>query len=261
MFKKWKSTINFWFEDIESLPGKTLDLAVIILIFVVCTIFIIKTYPINQKLYDILDNIENVIIFLFIIEYFLRIWSAPDKIKHFFNPYSIVDLLAIVPIFFAHESYQVLRIFRALRILRLMRFLKGKQFLFKKFETTHIIIIRIIFIIFSIIFVSAGMIFYAEHGKPGSNINSFSDAAYFSIVTLTTVGYGDITPATGYGRFITVLIVLSGIIFLPMEIRQLIRQFRISDEKDAINCSSCDLPYHDHDANFCKNCGAELNWD
>ena len=259
MIEKIKSTIHFWFEDIETLPGKTVDIVIVALIFCVSIIFVVKTYKISSSVRIVLDQIEHVIIVIFIFEYILRIWSAPNRLRQILRIYSIVDLIAIIPFFFTAGSYQVFRIFRALRILRLIRFLEGRHFFFKRFNRTHVIIIRIIFIIFAIIFVSSGMIFYAEHNHPDTRITTFSDAVYFSIITLTTVGYGDITPVTGYGRFLTILIVISGIVFIPWEIKELIKQFMIPGEKMVVICKNCGLEHHDIDAQFCKKCGTAIN--
>jgi len=253
-----KERLHFLFTDVDTIPGRTLDLLVVFLIFLVCIIFVLKTYSLPSGVLKALDTTENVIVILFMCEYVLRLWAAPDRFREAIKIYTLVDLIAIIPFFFANDSYQVLRIFRALRVLRLTRFLKEKKSLFRNLSTTQLIIIRIVFIIFAIIFVSSGMIFYAESGKPGSNITSFFDAVYFSIITLSTVGYGDITPVTSYGRFITLLIVISGITFIPWEVRQLIRHFKIEETKELAPCHSCDLQYHDADARYCKRCGIKL---
>jgi voltage-gated potassium channel len=259
MLNTGKSKIHFWFEDIVTPMGRAVDIAVVSLVFLVSLIFVIKTYPLSDGTRRVLDTSENIIVGIFVIEYFLRIWSAPSKVKQLFNIYSIIDLIAIIPILFAGDSYQILRVFRALRFLRLMRFLRGHHFFFHKLKITHIIIIRIVYIALSIIFVSAGMIFYAEHNIPESHIKTFYDAVYFSIVTLTTVGYGDITPVSGYGRFITILIIISGIIFIPWQVRDLIRQLVSPREKREFLCKSCGLRIHDEDARYCKSCGTVLN--
>jgi voltage-gated potassium channel len=102
------------------------------------------------------------------------------------------------------------------------------------------------------------MIFYAESGLEGSQIKTFMDAVYFSIVTLTTVGYGDITPVSGYGRFITILIITSGIAFIPWQIRDLIKQLISTSDRLEVTCGSCGLRFHDRDAEYCKKCGAGL---
>lgn len=254
-----REKLHFLFEDVDTVAGRTLDLVVIFLVCVVSGIFVLKTYNFPPKILKTLNSIENGIVIIFMIEYAARLWAAPERLREAFKLYTMVDLIAIIPFFFANDSYQVLRIFRALRVLRLTRFLREKQSLLGRFSQIQLIVMRIIFIIFAIVFVSSGMIFYAESGKTGSHIHSFFDAVYFSIITLSTVGYGDITPVTGYGRFITVLIVSSGIIFIPWEIRQLMRQFRLSDEKVFRHCPFCGLAYHDNDAYFCKKCGSELD--
>lgn len=253
-----KERLHFLFTDVDTIPGRTLDLLVVFLIFMVSIIFVLKTYSLPAGVFRALDTLENIIVIIFMCEYILRLWAAPQRFREAVKIYTLVDLIAIIPFFFANDSYQVLRIFRALRVLRLTRFLKEKRAIFGKISTTQLIILRIVFIIFAIIFVSSGMIFYAESGKPGSNITSFFDAVYFSIITLSTVGYGDITPVTSYGRFITLLIVISGIIFIPWEVRQLIRHFKIEETKELAPCQSCDLEYHDTDARYCKRCGDRL---
>jgi voltage-gated potassium channel len=253
-----KNKIYFLFDDIKTPAGRAMDIILVILIFIVSSIFVIKTYKLPAELLYWLNRIENSIIVIFIVEYILRIWSAPNKIREMLKIYSIVDLVAIIPFFFAIDTYQVLRIFRALRVLRLIRFLEKSQFFYRKFSPTRLIVIRIIFIIFAIIFVSSGLIFYAESSNPGSDIKTFTDAVYFSIITLTTVGYGDFTPKTGFGRFITILIVFSGIIFIPFQVKELIKQFLVGDEKQVLICGGCGHKYHDSDAGFCKKCGGRL---
>ena len=258
--KDWKAKIHFWFEDVETPMGRTFDIVVVALVFIVSTLFVIKTYPISDELRYILDRTENIIIFVFIVEYLMRMWSAPSKVRQFFNLYSIIDLVAILPFFFAGGSidYEILRVFRALRFLRLIRFMEGARFFIRGVTATHLIVIRIVYIILSIIFVSAGMIFYAESGLEGTKINTFMDAVYFSIVTLATVGYGDITPVSGQGRFITVLIITSGIAFIPWQIRNLIKQLIAANDRLELSCVSCGQNFHEYDAVYCKKCGARL---
>ncbi len=259
VLKEWKEKIHFWFEDIETPMGKAFDITVVALVFVVSALFVIKTYNISDSLRAVLYIVESVIVAVFVIEYLLRFWSSPSKIKFFFNIYSIIDLVAIIPVFSAGGSYQILRVFRALRFLRLVRFLEGRHFFFKNVKPMHIIIIRIVYIVCAIIFVSAGLIFSVEHGLEGSKINSFFDALYFSVVTLTTVGYGDITPLSDYGRFITLLMITSGVIFIPWQIRDFIQQMVSPIDKIDKPCHSCGLRFHDSDAEYCKNCGSFIN--
>ena len=84
---------------------------------------------------------------------------------------------------------------------------------------------------------------------------SFGDAFYFTIVTLSTVGFGDIIPYSGAGKWVTVLMILSGIILIPWHISQIVREWVHMASKREIQCPQCGLRYHDMDASHCKSCG------
>ena len=258
MLSKVKQRINFYFDDLTTPMGKTFDLVIIALIFLVCIIFVIKTYNIPEGLLETVNLIEKIIIVILIIEYLLRFWVAERKLKFFFNIYSLIDLAAILPIFFAQQYFQVIRVFRTLRILRMIRFLEDRHFFFGSIKAVHLIIFRIIYIMFAIVFVSSGLIFYTEHVINPENFRTFFDGVYFSIVTITTVGFGDITPLSDYGRVITILIIISGILFIPWQVRNLIAHLIFSINKTSLTCEECGLEYHDRDAVHCKRCGSKI---
>jgi len=215
MLSRFKQRINFYFEDLTTPMGKAFDLVVISLIFLVCVAFVVETYDIPERVRKTVNLLETTIIVIFIIEYLLRFWVAEKKLKHLFHIYSLIDLAAILPIFFAY-------------------------------------------IMVAIVFVSAGLIFYAEHEINPEKFRTFFDAIYFSVVTLTTVGFGDITPVSDYGRTITVLIIISGIIFIPWQVRNLIAHFIVSTNKISLVCKECGLEYHERDALHCKYCGSRI---
>ena len=257
--QKFKGRINFYFEDLTTPMGKTFDFVVIVLIFLVCTTFVLKTYDLPPKVGLIVNWTEIVITVIFIIEYLLRFWVAENKLKHFFHIYSLIDLAAIIPLFFAQQHFQVIRVFRALRIMRLLRFLDKRHFFFGDIKPLHLIIFRIIYIMVAIVFVSAGLIFYAEHEINPEKFSTFFDGVYFSVVTLTTVGFGDITPVSKYGRIITMCIIISGIVFIPWQVRNLIAHSIDSMSKVSLACKECGLDYHDRDATHCKHCGSIIH--
>jgi len=258
MLSKFKQRINFYFEDLTTPMGKTFDLVVISLIFLVCAAFVVETYDIPEKVRKVVNLLEVTIIVIFIIEYLLRFWVAKKKLKHLFHIYSLIDLAAILPIFFAQQHFQVIRVFRTLRIMRLIRFLENQHFFFGSIKSVHLIIFRIIYIMIAIVFVSAGLIFYAEHEINPEKFRTFFDAVYFSVVTLTTVGFGDITPVSDYGRTITVLIIISGIVFIPWQVRNLIAHLIVSVNKVFLACRECGLEHHERDAIYCKRCGSRI---
>ncbi len=235
--------------------GKIIDLVIVFLILILCISYILCTFSIPKYIADTIHYIELIIGGIFVIEYIIRFWVAGNKLKHFFNIYSIIDLVSIIPFIFTFANLQFIRIFRVFRILRLLRFLKDEHLFFGSIREDNLVIVRIIFTILSIIFVGSGLIFYEEYGATGSNINNFFDAIYFTIVTLTTVGFGDITPITTGGKLITILMILSGVIFLPWQIATLIRKFVYTFNKKEVICKSCGLKYHEKDAIHCRACG------
>ena len=110
----------------------------------------------------------------------------------------------------------------------------------------------------SIIFVYSGLIYQVEHPVNSKSFKNFLDAIYFSVVTMTTVGFGDITPISETGRLLTLLMILTGILLIPWQVGDLIKQLINTTKQVDKVCSSCGLSVHDTDANFCKICGSKL---
>ncbi len=115
-------------------------------------------------------------------------------------------------------------------------------------------VIRLFITIFMIFFISSGLFFYVENGL-NPNVNNFGDAFYFTVVALTTVDFGDIIPMSEAGKWVTVLMVLSGIILIPWQVSKIVKEcVRMGSKKDIV-CARCWLRYHDEDASLCKSCG------
>ncbi|MBD3388688.1 MAG: ion transporter [Candidatus Altiarchaeales archaeon] len=252
-----RERVRFWFEDLETPMGKAVDIVVLTLIFLACAVYAAQNYPLDADTLSMLSTVEVIIGLAFTAEYLLRLWSAEDRVRHSLNVYSIIDLVAIMPVFLAFTSLQFLRVFRAFRIFRLLRFLENRHFFFGSITETGLIAARILFTFSTIVFVSASLILIAEV-EVNSELNTFTDAVYFSVVTLTTVGFGDIVPLTEGGRLITLFIIVSGIIFIPWQLGSLIRQLIAAGGKRNIICRNCGLTRHDPDAVHCKHCGATI---
>jgi len=251
-----KERINFWFEDMKTPMGKGVDIAIMILILISCMLFVALTFDLSENTRNILEIIDAIILILFTIEYVLRFWVAEKKVKHFFKIYSLIDLIVIIPLFFS-VRLQFVRIFRLLRLFKLLRYLEHRHFFFGSITHSGLIITRIIFTIFAIVFVSSGLIYYFENPiNPG--VDSFFHATYFSFVAMTTVGFGDIVPISDTGRAITMLMILSGIIFIPWQVGSLIKHTFRQGHKVEYKCKSCGLKYHDKDASHCKACGKRI---
>lgn len=253
-----RKTISHYLEDTETPIGIGINLFLLGLIFLSLAIFVVETYEISSYLQGWLDNIDVAILIIFTIEYLIRFWCAESKFKFVFSIFSIFDLIAIVPLLIGIMDVRFIRIFRWFRLLRLIRFLDFKVSIFKIEREDTVIFARILLTLFSIIFVYSGFIYQAEHPVNPTIFRNFFDALYFCIVTMTTVGFGDVTPVSESGRALTVLMILTGILLIPWQVGDLVKQLLETTTQVEKKCSGCGLSVHDFDANFCKNCGTKL---
>ncbi|MBP5974003.1 ion transporter [Brasilonema sp. CT11] len=252
-----KEKTAFYLKDLETPVGKFVNLTIAGLVLFSSAIFVAQTYNISDDLRLILNFIDTFVLLIFIAEYLLRIWSEENKIKYFFSFYSFIDLIAILPYLLGGVDISFVRLLRWFRILRLIRFIDNK-FLLGVSTEDSLVYTRILFTLFAIIFVYSGLIYQVEHPVNSQNFATFLDAFYFSIVTMTTVGFGDVTPISELGRFLTVLMILTGIALIPWQVGDLIKGLVKTANQVETICSGCGLSFHDTDAMFCKICGTKL---
>tara|TARA_Y100000310_G_scaffold337630_1_gene425220 strand:- start:2076 stop:2894 length:819 start_codon:yes stop_codon:yes gene_type:complete len=257
-FNNFKERVDFYFQDVETLPGRLTDFFVIVLVIISSINFVILSTNVSDFLRKILENIDAVIMIIFSVEYLLRFWVAKEKIKHFFNLYSLVDLVAILPFYLGLSGLGFIRVFRVFRILRLLRYIKKKYLFAKLTNLDTYFLVKIFFTIFVIVFVSSGLIFFIEHEVNPERFGTFFDAVYYSVVTLTTVGFGDITPVSTAGRLVTIGMIISGIIFIPWQIGSFLKRIIYSVGKVKVKCKKCGLQFHEPDATHCKACGSTI---
>jgi voltage-gated potassium channel len=254
--------IRFYLEDIETPIGKAINLTIAGLVLISSAIFIAETYPISAALRSQLDLLNQIILIIFTVEYLLRFCSAERKLRYFFSLYALIDLIAILPLLFRAIDIDIrfIRILRWFRILRLLRYVEGRTILGYVTREDSAIFVRILFTLFTIIFVYSGLIYQVEHPINPKAFGTFLDAVYFSVATMTTVGYGDITPISELGRLLAVLMILSGIALIPWQIGELIKQLLKTSKQTVqeILCTNCGLTSHDSDARFCKICGKPI---
>lgn len=254
-----RSQIGFYLEDIESPIGRTVSLTITGLILLSTASFVAETYPLSEAIRIKLQTLDTVLLILFAVEYLVRLWCAEDKVKFIFSFFSIIDLLAILPFFFGFVNVSFIRIFRWFRILRLVRFLELKKSVFRISTEDGVIFSRILFTLLAIIFVYSGLIYQVEHPANPESFGTFLDAVYFSVVTMTTVGFGDVTPISEAGRFLTILMILTGIALIPWQLGDLIKQLVKTGNQVETVCQSCGWSVHDANARFCKMCGTNLD--
>ncbi|KDN54054.1 ion transporter [Flavobacterium seoulense] len=246
--------------------GRLFDL--ILLGFVLISVLLVMMETVadfNLKYHSYLITLEWIITVFFTIEYLLRIFSIDKPIRYVFSFYGIIDLLAILPMFASlfFTGYNILTVVRALRLLRLFKILNNPQFTSQSLKLKRAliasrgkIVVFIYFVLISTIII--GSIMYLIEGKE-SGFTSIPMSIYWTIVTLTTVGYGDISPQTPLGQFIAsfVMILGYGIIAVPTGIVTAeINKYNKSRETQHQNpCGNCEADIYPSNAKFCPNCG------
>lgn len=243
--------INCFLNDVDTTIGKLINRIIIALIIIWSGILIVKTYDIPDNLKFYINVIDIAILLLFIVEYHFRfyLWFEENTIKDTNTYYLFLDLIAVLPYFLAIINPIFIYWLGWFRILRLLRFVSNKFIFFRISTQEKFIFTRLVYTFIAIVFIFSGIIYQVEHPNNYEKFRSFIDTVYFSIVTITTVGFGDVTPSSEIGRLLTILMILIGsVLILPQvgdSIKELIK---------TANRSNTD----DKDAKFCKICGRSL---
>ena len=253
-----REKLEFYLTDIETPVGKVISVTIALLVLVSSGIFVAETYDLSPDTRFELRVLDDCVLIIFAVEYLLRLWSTKDKIKYILSFYAIIDLMSILPSFIGLVDISFIRLLRWFRILRLLRFIDKKFLIGSISNQDGVIFARILFTLFAIVFVFSGLIYQVEHPVNPESFDTFLDAFYFSVVTMTTVGFGDVTPISELGRLLTVLMILTGVALIPWQIGDLIRRLVKTANQVETVCQGCGLAFHDTDAGFCKKCGEQL---
>ncbi|HRW98725.1 MAG TPA: ion transporter [Cyclobacteriaceae bacterium] len=254
--------------EAETAAGKSFDVALIICILLSIGVIMLESVDsIRLSTGTVLITLEWFFTILFTIEYLVRIWVVKKKRKYILSFYGLVDLISILPTYLSVvlTGANVLLIIRSIRLLRIFRVLKLAQFvgegqaLFAALKASrHKITVFLVTVITSVII--AGTLMFIIEGKENGFAN-IPISIYWAIVTLTTVGYGDISPSTPLGQAVASLIMILGygIIAIPTGIVTAEMAFQKRKEITSEVCPGCLKEGHDKDASFCKFCGHRLN--
>lgn len=223
----------------------------------------------DQKYHDLFYYGEWIITIFFSIEYIARIVTVKKTSKYIFSFYGIIDFLSTIPLYlsFFIVGSQTLLTVRALRLLRIFRIFKITRYVGESNKLKNALIhsrVKIFIFLFTVFIIAiiSGTLMYIVEGEK-SGFTNIPVSIYWSIVTLTTVGYGDIAPITALGQFIASLIMILGygIIAIPTGI---VTSEMSKSEKELIpnntqNCANCNEDYHQDNAEFCHKCGNKIN--
>lgn len=268
-FQRFKQKAHIIIYGTNTLAGKMFDLLLLGLILLSVLLIMLESVREIDRLYHShLLVLEWVITIFFTVEYLLRIITIKKPVHYIFSFYGIIDLVAILPMYlsFVITGASVFAIVRALRLLRLFKILNLPQF---NSHASHLrealmaskgkILIFIYFIIVSVILI--GSVMYVVEGEAGG-FTSIPISIYWAIVTLTTVGYGDISPVTPLGQLIAsvVMIMGYGVIAVPTGIvtAELAKNKEKKNRNTESICSHCGATDHLNNAKFCHKCGAGL---
>jgi voltage-gated potassium channel len=246
--------------------GKLFDLVLIVTIFLSIIIVLLDSVAeYHQKYGELFYALEWIFTILFTFEYLLRIYCIRLPASYIFSFFGIIDLLAVIPTYLSllMPGTEVLAVIRVLRVLRVFRVLKLVQFmgeadmLMKALIASRKKIFVFLFSVMNIVII-LGSVMYLIEGE-AAGFTSIPRSIYWAIVTLTTVGYGDISPMTNLGQSIAALIMIIGysIIAIPTGIVTSEINF-ISKEPGKIECIVCEDKSQNDDSKFCSSCGSKL---
>lgn len=243
--------------------GKLFDVVLLWLILISVLVVITESVPeFSAALFSVFYTIEWVLTILFTLEYILRIWSSPKPMKYIFSFWGLIDLLAILPtylgFFFSGSHYlltvRIFRLLRVFRILKLVRFNREAQILLKALKASSYKISIFLMTVISIV-TMLGTLMYVVEGSD-SGFTSIPQSIYWSIVTVTTVGFGDIVPQTVIGKILSSVAMIVGyaIIAVPTGI---ITVELSKTQQRSITCQNCGSVNADQ-ARFCDQCGKTM---
>ena len=268
--KNWKVKLHDIIYEADTPAGKLFDIILLfVILFSIFLVMLESVESIDAQYGYILDISEWIITILFSIEYLARIITVKSPRKYIFSFYGIIDLLSTIPkylslfILGAHSLVVIraLRLLRVFRILKLTRFI-GESANFGKAlrQSRAKIAVFITFVI--VLCIILGSVMYLIENDKESGFTSIPRSVYWAIVTLTTVGYGDIAPITALGQFIASLIMILGygIIAIPTGIvtSEMTRADKKLIPNNTQNCVNCSEAYHQDKAEFCHKCGHKI---
>ncbi|KFC20702.1 ion transporter [Chryseobacterium sp. FH1] len=244
--------------------GKIFDICLLFLILVSTALLMVETIPIFRlEYYKEFYYAEFFITIIFTIEYILRIICVKDREEYIFSPLGVIDFLSIIPFYISlfFPIWHFVAIIRMLRMLRIFRIFNladymhdGRFIVSALRQSSRKIYIFLLFMVIFIIMIGS-LMYLIEDGKNG--FSSIPQSVYWAVVTITTVGYGDISPATPIGKMLSIVVMLCGYSIIAVPTGIVTSEFR-KQKKNSFSCNRCGNDDNDENARFCKICGEKI---
>lgn len=265
----WRRRLFEIIFEADTPAGRWFDLVLIVLILLsVLTIMLDSVASLRTRYGQWLYTLEWLFTILFTIEYILRLLCVGRPLRYAVSFFGIVDLLAILPtyislLFFGTRYLAVIRILRVLRIFRILKLghhtKEAGALRAALYASRRRILVFLSFVLTLVIIIGALM--YLIEGATNSGFTSIPQSVYWAIVTLTTVGYGDISPQTPLGQFLASMVMILGYSIIAVPAGIVSAQWSQTARRPPIStqaCPNCSAEGHDTDARHCKFCGAKL---
>ncbi|MBL0913406.1 MAG: ion transporter [Bacteroidia bacterium] len=265
----WKQKLHEVIFEADTPAGKLFDIILLVLILAsMCIVMAESIHAVNLHYGPLLRTAEWVLTILFSLEYVLRLLCVKKPLKYVFSFFGVVDLLSILPTYLGLfiRSSHFLSVIRALRLLRIFRIFKLTRFvrdsntiLISLRKSRHKIVVFLFFIVLTSIIL--GSMIYAVENEVNPAFSSIPQSIYWAIVTLSTVGYGDIAPVTPFGKVIASVIMIIGYSIIAVPTGIITAEMGRSKKQGGLStqaCPSCSREGHDTDAKYCKYCGYHL---
>ena len=268
--KSFKKRVHEIIFEADTENGKLFDVILLAAILLSITgVMLESVHEIDKEYHEIIMVFEWGFTILFSIEYFFRIYAVNRPFKYIFSFMGIVDLLAIIPtylifIFPAAHSLSVIRsirLIRVFRIFKLSRYLRGAHTMQIALRSSRPKIIVFLLSVLILVVVLGTLMYIIESSAGTIGFDNIPNSIYWAVVTLTTVGYGTVTPITVFGKIVAsfIMILGYGIIAVPTGIVTSEFTKRKKEKISTQGCPDCTAEGHEINARFCKDCGAELN--
>ena len=265
--KRWQQILHEVIFEADTRGGKLFDVALLIAILgSIAVVMMESVNPIYQRYGTILRTLEWTLTVLFTVEYVLRLLCVKKAARYAFSFFGIVDFLAVIPSYLSlvllGSQYLIviraIRLLRVFRIFKLARYLDEQQVIVRALRASRPKITVFVGAIFAMVVILGTLMYLIEGGDNG--FTSIPRSVYWAVVTLTTVGYGDIAPQTFPGQVLASIIMVLGysIIAVPTGIVTVEIARVKPDLLTTQTCPSCASEGHDRDARYCKYCGARL---